>query len=420
MGLRFRKRITIFPGLTVNVSKSGIGVSAGPRGAKIGVGPRGIHRSVGLPGTGIHYREDTSWGALRNQGGRNRTDTGGSGRPRGGGASGTDGARAAGGVGRVTLQVNDDGRVDLLGEGGAPLSAHAARTFRAANAAEIAAFMEEVAAHWNQGIDEILRIHLSTPAPDAPLPFEARTSEHTRPPPFVPKPVGLMGGIWPPRRRTIEAENREEHRRWREADEAWQRADDAFQQAEALRRADHEVGRFSDREVMERVLAERLGGLPFPRRTELSFQVRDEGREVVLDVDLPEIAEMPTAEASPAARGLRFNLRKKSDTEIRRDYMQHVHAVLFRIVGEAFHALPRVQRVVASGFTQRPDPATGQIDDTYLVSVRVEREAWAALNFENLAAIDLVTCFEGFDLRRSMTRTGIFTPIEPFVQGDPP
>ena len=65
MGLRFRKRVTILPRVSLNISTSGIGVSAGPRGAKIGLGPRGLHRSIGLPGTGLHFREETTWGALR-------------------------------------------------------------------------------------------------------------------------------------------------------------------------------------------------------------------------------------------------------------------------------------------------------------------------------------------------------------------
>lgn len=57
-GLRFQKRIKIMPGVTLNISKSGIGISAGVRGAHIGINSHGQkYTNVGLPGTGISYRK---------------------------------------------------------------------------------------------------------------------------------------------------------------------------------------------------------------------------------------------------------------------------------------------------------------------------------------------------------------------------
>ena len=56
MGLRFTRRITIFPGVRLNLSKSGVSLSIGPRGASITLGKRGVYGNVGLPGTGLSYR----------------------------------------------------------------------------------------------------------------------------------------------------------------------------------------------------------------------------------------------------------------------------------------------------------------------------------------------------------------------------
>ena len=55
MGLRFYKRVHLFPGVSVNVSKSGPSLTVGMRGAHMTVGRGGITRTVGLPGTGIYY-----------------------------------------------------------------------------------------------------------------------------------------------------------------------------------------------------------------------------------------------------------------------------------------------------------------------------------------------------------------------------
>ena len=52
---RLFRRIKIAPGVTVNVSKSGLSTSFGPRGAKVTVGKRGIRKTVGIPGTGMYY-----------------------------------------------------------------------------------------------------------------------------------------------------------------------------------------------------------------------------------------------------------------------------------------------------------------------------------------------------------------------------
>jgi hypothetical protein len=57
MPLRFHRRLSLLPGLRVNLSKSGASVSVGHRGAWLTVGPRGRRATVGLPGTGLYWTE---------------------------------------------------------------------------------------------------------------------------------------------------------------------------------------------------------------------------------------------------------------------------------------------------------------------------------------------------------------------------
>ena len=52
---RFYRRVHVFPGLSVNLSKSGPSLTVGMRGAHMTFGRRGMTRTVGLPGTGIYY-----------------------------------------------------------------------------------------------------------------------------------------------------------------------------------------------------------------------------------------------------------------------------------------------------------------------------------------------------------------------------
>lgn len=55
-GLRFRKTISILPGVKINLSKSGVSTSVGGKGATLNVGHGKKTVTLGVPGTGLSYR----------------------------------------------------------------------------------------------------------------------------------------------------------------------------------------------------------------------------------------------------------------------------------------------------------------------------------------------------------------------------
>jgi hypothetical protein len=165
---------------------------------------------------------------------------------------------------------------------------------------------------------------------------------------------------------------------------------------------------------MSEVLEEVLANIQWPRETNVSFEFGADPKTVYLDVDLPEIADMPTQEASVAARGLRVNIRERSEARRQREYALHVHGVAFRVVGTTFSALPSVERVVFSGYSQRPERATGKVIDEYLLSTIVERSNWSEIDFNNLGEVDPITAFDRFGTRRQMSKSGLFAPIAPW------
>ena len=60
MGLRFRRSIRLLPGVRLNLSRSGVGLSVGVPGARFTYGADGRRRTtVGLPGTGLSWVEET-------------------------------------------------------------------------------------------------------------------------------------------------------------------------------------------------------------------------------------------------------------------------------------------------------------------------------------------------------------------------
>lgn len=55
MGWRFQRRKKLLPGVTLNLSKRGPGLSVGRRGARVSVGRRGLGATLTLLGTGLSY-----------------------------------------------------------------------------------------------------------------------------------------------------------------------------------------------------------------------------------------------------------------------------------------------------------------------------------------------------------------------------
>ncbi len=57
MSFRLYRRVSIIPGLRLNLSRSGLGLSIGHRGAWLTVGPRGGRVTLGIPGSGVFWTQ---------------------------------------------------------------------------------------------------------------------------------------------------------------------------------------------------------------------------------------------------------------------------------------------------------------------------------------------------------------------------
>lgn len=65
MGWRFFRRFRIAPGLWLNLSRSGVSVSAGVRGLRATVGKGRSRLTVGLPSTGLSFSRSSKRNAAR-------------------------------------------------------------------------------------------------------------------------------------------------------------------------------------------------------------------------------------------------------------------------------------------------------------------------------------------------------------------
>lgn len=397
MGFRFRRSISLIPGVRVNLSNSGASLSLGPRGASVSIGQRGTYANFGLPGTGLSYRT--------------RIDSGGSKR---GNPEPAPSTMNVAELERQAAVIN--GNMQWI------LNIHTA-TPHIAQGRTISSLL-----------DAYLTNHtavFSLPAPDRP--------QKPNPLPVPDRPIqgktGVLSGLFTSEQRReadykarvqawefeveqVEQANQLSLLRYQQARTSWAeqyaqwQADAAAHAANQAVSTDELKKRFvDDQAFFEQVLSIDLAELEWPRETTLTFEVDPHASLVRLDVDLPEIEDIPPQTATLNARQTDLIVKDKSDKQLRLEYARHVHGCLLRIIGEVFTTLP-FKAVSIAGFTQRLSRASGHVEDDYILQCIVERAQFELINFNELELVDPVAALERFDLRRNMTSTGIFKSIE--------
>lgn len=402
MAFRFRRTISIFPGVRLNLGKRGVSVSAGMRGANVTLGRNGLYGNVGIPGTGLSYRE-----RLFEQH--------------------KVGTRKRSGVAQpspelpplaekiTTVQLNTKtGDIAILDSAGNDLGPEAMDTAKTYAREELESTLQQQVDSHNRMMERIGAIHLDTPAPDAFPSMVAGPFEEPEPAQPELRKRDWLAVICPARRRAFEASNERRRNRYRQAHQHWQQGKFQNERREVARAGIYEKARRGETSAMESLLDDHLLDIDWPRETELSFELSDDGKTLMLDVDLPEIEDFPTTELRTYQRGIGVSVKALSDMASRKLYMAHVHGMGFRLIGEGLACAPSVQTVVLSAFTQVTHAATGRVEDHYLYSVKVNRQAWSQIHFGNLGAVHPVESLTVFELRRDMTKTGIFQAVEPW------
>ncbi|MCH8500792.1 MAG: DUF4236 domain-containing protein [Aliidiomarina sp.] len=419
MAFRFQRRVRIFPGVRLNFGKTGVSVSAGIRGASVTAGRRGVYGNVGAPGTGMSYRTrlDKSKAHQRRA------------------------SRAANnrltGAGKITLECDERGKLSMFNEDGTAASNALVRHIWEHHEAQVFAFLQQERNRINDDHDLLVNIHHDTPSLSVSPP-EYEVVDYTQPepkPPVLPdlpsEPAATPQRFWHRLLPSLEKRrcenNAAQHTRWKaeygvieqqraELTEVYSvklaswRNEKSLHEGEqkALHEAFAEDLR-NDPNFMSNVLEQELSQLDWPRETQVDFEIMD--GQLKLDVDLPTADTFPSKSAEFNNAQRRLLVREKSATQQRLEYARHVHGVVFRIAGVAFVTLPSIDELEVSAYTQTVSAATGFEVDEYLLSVMITRQQWATLNLEQLESIDLVRALEQFNLKRDMTKTGIFRPI---------
>src|SRR5690554_1647049 len=342
MAFRFRRTVKIFPGVRLNLGKRGVSVSAGMRGANVTLGRNGLYGNMGVPGTGLSYREKL----LKN------------------GQPGQRSARAYGEqltssplppiaeqIAQVQLNTAT-GEISILDADGQDLGSEAMAAAKAYALDALKDNLNEQVDTHNRMMERIGAIHLGTPAPDQfpkflPEPFDL--PEPVRP---VPRKPDWKAWFCPARRRAIMESNQRKLSEYQRQRVQWQSEREHHQHKETQRATLYQRAVQGSLSAMESVLDDHLMDIDWPEETSLSFELSDDGRTLMLDVDLPEIDDFPKTELRMYQRGIGVSVKELSDTALRKLYMAHVHGMGFRLIGEGFACAPSVEALAA--FELRP------------------------------------------------------------------
>lgn len=420
MSFRFHRRITLFPGVRLNLGKTGVSVSAGVRGATVTAGKRGMHGNVGLPGTGLSYRK--------------RLDT--LGRQH---AKAHNPASAE--TDLFTLSLDQRGQLLVQTQAGEPVTASVRRALWQHHSREVTEFLHAECARINNDAEALLHIHADTPPLATPAP-SYQIQAYMVPPPSMPTLPDLPEAPTPPRQyfwlKLFPGFVAKRERAFEQAYQHWQQAFQAVthqraalehtyqqaleqwrankqqhqqQQKQAAEQFQHQLRHCPD--TMTAQLEQALAALSWPRETHISFELAQQSEHfhLNLDVDLPTGEAFPKRSATLSKTGRRLLIKDKSARQQRMEYARHVHGVVLKIAGVSFVTLPHLHSLTIAAYTQRLNKATGFTTDTYLLEVGVTREQWQQLNLTDAQNINPMAALELFTLNRNMSKTGIFKPI---------
>lgn len=121
-------------------------------------------------------------------------------------------------------------------------------------------------------------------------------------------------------------------------------------------------------QAIENWLEEAEAPIGFAVETEV---LEDKGA-IMIDLDLPEIEDMPQNTLAELADGT-VKIKKKTQKQQREDYKTCVFGLGEYVASHVFTVAPAAQKIVVSAYTQRRDEKTGENVDTFIYSLIFER-----------------------------------------------
>ncbi|WP_291104406.1 MULTISPECIES: DUF4236 domain-containing protein [unclassified Flavobacterium] len=162
-----------------------------------------------------------------------------------------------------------------------------------------------------------------------------------------------------------------------------------------------------DNDYIESKIESIIGEITLPVEFTLDYKYLEQNLKI--NLDLPEIEHMPTEKASLLSSG-KISIKNKSQKELKQEYSQCVSGIAFFLAGTFYNISPKITNIIVSGYTQRLNKLNGKAEDQYIYSIKFTREIFSSLNIK---AINSLEAFGNFENNLNVSTNFEFKTVNP-------
>ena len=394
--MRFRKSVKLCKGVRLNFSGSGVSMSLGVRGASVSVGKRGAYLNYGIPGTGLYDRVKIASGAPVSRPKRVFSK------------SSYDITNYS-----YEIYIDDKGQTSLeVKDQYGDIVTNSTIVSKIRRSAEYKNKLETIIAKKREDINEqtlsLIHIYklsenlvdfnkieeayknlLTLPSPEDcfDLPYPSKELIRSE---LIKEANSIINSIffWTNKRKREEFVNGKLDSVYAQKIKDWECQKDCYIRTELTLREEEKQKLKkilqTDIEGIYSSIEEVLQNISLPVEFLVNFEI--ENHSLYLDLDLPEIEDMPLEKVSTLSSG-RINIKQKTLKEQSADYAICVCGMSYFFASLLFNTTPVIDDIYISAYTQRENKQSGRTEDQYVYSVKFDRNKFASLDFQSLDPI---------------------------------
>lgn len=430
MSIRFRKSIKICKGVRVNFSKSGISTSFGGKGFRFNTGTRGSSITFGIPGTGLSSRVKLSGSSSHKTSSSRKTSS----------HTYSTYTHQPTPI-NVKTQFYDDGSVRFFTVNDVEIvdpatiakvkSTEEYKEYARQAKENIRVYNEQEVTRFNQDAADIIDIYkysetlYSEPRLTeileslSPKTYVIQSFEEQ--PPSEEKIKSILENeatskftTWMPwnfskvkkLQETYVSENTPS--RLSEALKQWNIRKKIFddeqisisEKVNAEYMAEYEANRrriqnlmSTDEKYITGAIDEWLSTVELTLDFSVSYKLLLSKGILAIDIDLPEIEDIPHQKAKQLANGT-MKVVDKTQKELNADYQECIFGMAAFLASHMSNISTAIKTIIASGYTQRRNTKSGELQDDYVYSITFERDKWNNTKRDSETGKDFCMKFE--------------------------
>lgn len=414
--MRFRRRLKICKGVSLNVSGSGISTSIGLRGASITTGNNGVYANYGIPGTGIYNRQKIAGGNSS----RSTLTSNFSSSPQ-------HGSKV---VVRFSMDLDDNNNPIVMDQNGVPITddillsaikrtpeykqgVHVLSQRVINRIAEKDSGFIEIYKHTERPISE--KEVLAALNELQPEVYDKNTYSKEEPTlegiksQLEEESKNKISSIlfWTIKKKREQYVSSNLQHRFDEIHSNWAKEKKEFEDYEDRLKKEYDELNLKEYEKKKSRIENILAGeesyveqkiqtiisqIELPIEFSIDYEYHPDDATLLVDLDLPEIEDMPNEIAKTLKSG-KVSVRTKSQKQTTQEYATCVCGLAFFFSGMFFNVSTKINWIRISGYTQRLNPKTNTINDDYVFSVKFNRDDFSRLDYKNINPVESLMHF---------------------------